>query len=145
MLTDSVRRNMISDAPLGSTLSGGVDTSGMVCMARDLGLSKGLHTFSIRMGEHSFDESHFQRQVSEECGTIHHEIDVTADDVIKNFYTQVAHLDEPLGDGASIPFFILAEKAKKHVKVLLSGEGGDEVFNAYSVYQAWKVRKHYVA
>ena len=143
LLFNSVKRNLRSDVPTGITLSGGVDTSGIVSIANELGLSNNLHTFSIKMGEDSFDESHFQRLVSKKCNTIHHEYLVTAEDVHENFYKHLAHIDEPLGDGASIPFYILANKAKKYVKVLLNGEGGDEVFNAYSIYQAWKIRKYY--
>lgn len=144
LLSSSVERNLRADVPTGVTLSGGVDTSGIVSLANELGLSKGLHTFSIRMGEESFDESTFQQLVSRECGTIHHEYLITPQEVLNNFDQHLAHLDEPLGDGASIPFFILASHAKKEVKVLVNGEGGDEVFNAYSIYQAWKARNLYV-
>lgn len=144
LLIDSVMRNLRSDAPIGTTLSGGVDTSGITCLINELGLSKDFHTFSIRMGEHSFDESHFQRLVSKKCQTQHHEFHITPDEVEKYFYHHLVNLDEPLGNGAPIPIYILAKKASQYVKVLLSGEGGDEIFNAYSVYQAWKVRKYYL-
>ena len=143
MLLDSVNRNLRSDAPIGTTLSGGVDTSGITCLIRDLGKSKNLHTFSIKMGEHSFDESHYQRLVAQECGTQHHEILVTPESIIENFYQHIAYIDEPNGNGASIPSYILAKNAKEYVDVLLSGEGGDEVFNAYAIYIAWKVSKYY--
>lgn len=143
LLLNSVERNLRSDASIGTTLSGGVDTSGITCLIDELGMSKNFNTFSIRMGEDSFDESHFQRLVSNKCRTNHHEFHITPEDVQKHFYEHIYYLDEPLGNGAPIPIYILAKHASKHVKVLLSGEGGDEVFNAYSVYQAWKVKKNY--
>lgn len=143
LLLDSVRRNMISEAPLGTTLSGGVDTSTLVCLAKELGLSKGLKTFSIKMGEHSFDESPYQRLVSKFAETDHHEILVGPDEVAQCLIEHMAFLDEPVGDGSAIPSFILARKARQHVKVLLSGEGGDEVFNAYETHGAHIYRKMY--
>jgi asparagine synthase (glutamine-hydrolysing) len=144
LMYDSVERNLISDKPIGTTLSGGIDTSTMTCLVKDMGRSKDFHTFSIKMGEKSFDESPYQKIIADFCQTNHHEILVTPEDVIENIYHHMAHIDEPNGDGSAIPSFILAQKAKSHVDVLLSGEGGDEVFNAYSVYNAWKIRKHYV-
>ncbi len=144
LLLDSVDRNLRSDAPIGTTLSGGVDTSGITCLIKDLGRSTDFHSFSIRMGESSFDESPYQRLVSDHCKTNHHEFLITPSEVESVFHEHIAHLDEPLGNGAPIPIYILAQRASKYVSVLLNGEGGDEVFNAYSVYQAWKIRKHYV-
>ncbi len=143
LLKDSVRRNLISDAPIGTTLSGGVDTSAIVSLARELGLSEKLHTFSIKMGETTYDESMYQQLVARSARTQHHEILVKPEDVIENLVKHVSYLDEPNGDGAAIPFFILARDAKKFVDVLLSGEGGDEVFNAYETHAAYKARMLY--
>lgn len=143
LLIDSVERNLISDASLGMTLSGGIDTSSMLGIAKHLGISDKMHTFSLKMGEASFDESPYQRLMAKYAGSIHHEILVTPDDVIENMITQIAHIDEPNGNGANIPSFILAKEASKTVKVLLSGEGGDELFNAYPSMSAYQVRKLY--
>jgi len=143
LFVDSVRRNLVSDAPLGMTLSGGIDTSSMLGVVHHLGLSEKMHTFSLKMGEKSFDESPFQRLMAKRCNTQHHEIVVSPDDVIENMITQISYMDEPNGNGASIPSFILAKEASKHVKVLLSGEGGDEVFNAYPTIGAYQYRKYY--
>lgn len=143
LLVDSVERNIVSDAPLGMTLSGGIDTSAMLGIVKHLGLGSKMHTFSLKMGEASFDESKYQRLMAQYAGSIHHEILVTPDDVIENMVTQIAHIDEPNGNGACIPSFILAKKASPIVKVLLSGEGGDELFNAYPSIAAYQVRKLY--
>lgn len=143
LLIDSVKRNLLSDAPLGMTLSGGIDTSAMLGIVKHLGLSKRMHTFSLKMGEKSFDESPYQQLMAKYASTIHHEITVKPEDVIENIVTQIAYTDEPNVNGACIPSFILAKHASKHVKVLLSGEGGDELFNAYPTIAAYQYRKLY--
>ena len=142
-MLDSVRRNLISDAPLGLTLSGGVDTSSILALTDELGLARDIHTFSIVMDEASFNESRYQQVAVDAFKPIHHEILVKPRDVLDRLVDHMAYLDEPSGDGAAIPSYLLAEQAKKHVSVLLSGEGGDEVFNAYETHLAYKVRKLY--
>lgn len=143
LLLDSVRRNLATDATAGMTLSGGVDTSGMLGLARELGLSRKMHTFSISMQESSFDESRYQRLMSDYAGTVHHEVRVGPEEVLGALFSTAAHLDEPTGDGAAVPSFLLAAEARKHVSVLLSGEGGDEVFNAYETHRAYRARNLY--
>lgn len=143
LMLDSVRRNIQSDAPIGTTLSGGIDTSAITCLIKDLGKSKNFHTYSLKMGEKSFDESKFQRLIADYCQTNHHEIVVNQEDVLNSIYTHMAHIDEPNGNGAAIPSFILAKEAKKEVSVLLNGEGGDETFSAYSIYGAYRAKNLY--
>ena len=143
LMLDSVRRNIQSDAPIGTTLSGGIDTSSITCLIKDLGKSKNFHTYSLKMGEKSFDESKYQRLIAEYCQTNHHEILVNQEDVLNSIYTHMAHIDEPNGNGAAIPSFILAKEAKKEVSVLLNGEGGDETFSAYSIYGAYRAKNLY--
>ena len=142
-IIDSVRRNYVSDKPVGVMLSGGVDSSGLLGVAKHLGLAKQTHSFSIKVEEKSFDESRYQRAAVDYAQCIHHEISFDADYVTAAVERHMAFMDEPLGDGASLPFFLLAEEAAKHVTVLLSGEGGDEVFNAYETHGAYKVRRAY--
>ncbi|MBZ0272958.1 asparagine synthase (glutamine-hydrolyzing) [bacterium] len=142
-MRDSVRRNLISDAPLGLTLSGGFDTSSILALCRELGVNREVHTYSIVMDEPSFDESHYQKIMVDFARPIHHEIRVGPQDVAKTLVRHMAFLDEPNGDGAAIPSFLLAEHAREHVRVLLSGEGGDEIFNAYETHMAFKARKLY--
>ena len=143
LLIDAVERNLVSDAPLGMTLSGGIDTSAMLGIVKHLGLGHKMHTFSLKMGESSFDESRYQRIMAAYAGSIHHEILVTPDDVIEQMLSQISYIDEPNGNGACIPSFILAQQAAPIVKVLLSGEGGDELFNAYPSIAAYQMRKLY--
>ncbi|HNW43999.1 MAG TPA: asparagine synthase (glutamine-hydrolyzing) [Elusimicrobiales bacterium] len=142
-LLNSVEASLAVDVPAGLTLSGGVDTSSLLGLAKHLGLSERLHTFSIVMGEKSFDESRYQRLMARFAGSIHHELRVEPRDVLENLVRTIAHLDEPTGDGAAVPSFLLAREARKHVGVLLSGEGGDEVSNAYETHRACRARAAY--
>jgi asparagine synthase (glutamine-hydrolysing) len=142
-IIDTVRRNYVSDKPVGIMLSGGLDSTGILGVAKHLGLARQTHTFSIKVEEASFDESRYQRAAVEYAKPIHHEISFGADEVMSAVERHMAFMDEPLGDGASLPFFLLAGEAAKHVTVLLSGEGGDEVFNAYETHGAYKARRAY--
>ncbi len=142
LMFDAVERNLISDAPLGMTLSGGFDTSAMLGIVKALGVPE-IHTFSIRVDEPSYDESRYQAIMVDYAKTIHHEVTVGPDDVMQHLVEHMAYMDEPSGDGAAIPTYLLAREAKKDVDVLLSGEGGDEVFNAYETHVAYKARHLY--
>jgi len=139
----AVDRNLIADAAVGTTLSGGLDSSSILGLARVLGKGSELHSFSLKINEKSFDESSFQRAMAEYAGTIHHEITVNPGDVKKNLFRQMAYMDEPIGDGSAIPFMLLSAEARKYVKVLLSGEGGDEISNAYETHMANYISRKY--
>lgn len=143
LLRDSMERNLVADVPAGLTLSGGVDTSTLLSLAKDLGVSSRLHTFSIKMTEPSFDESRYQRIMVDYAKPIHHEIEIRPRDVVETLFSSVAHLDEPSGNGAAVPTFLLAREARRHVGVILSGEGGDELFNAYETHRAYRARALY--
>ncbi len=142
-LQSSVHRSLDADAPIGLTLSGGVDTSTILALAREQAPDRELHTFSIRMDEASFDETRYQRIMTDFARPIHHEVLVTPAKVLEQLVRHVAFLDEPNGDGAAIPMFLLAQEARRHVKGLVSGEGGDEVFNAYETHRAYRAREFY--
>lgn len=144
-MRDSVRRNLISDAPLGLTLSGGFDTGSILALAHDLDPSRPIHTFSIVMDQASYDESRYQQILVDRFKPIHHSITVGPRQTVDYLVEHMAYLDEPSGDGACVPSYLLAKEATKYVSVLLSGEGGDEVFNAYETHAAYKARKLYRA
>lgn len=143
LVEDSISRNTNSDALLGSTLSGWIDTSVIVGMLKHLNKSKALHTFSIKVNESSFDESRYQKIMSDYAETIHHEIVVNSNDIRENLHRYMSFTDEPYADWSAIPTFLLAKEAKKYVKVLLSGEWWDENFSAYETHQAYLIRKKY--
>ncbi|HBL15993.1 MAG TPA: hypothetical protein DD417_04325 [Elusimicrobia bacterium] len=114
-----------------------------MALAAEAGAGRELHTFSIRMTEPSFDETRYQRLMVERFRPVHHEVIAGPAQVRGSLLPHMAFMDEPMGDGSAIPLYLLAKAAKPHVSVLLSGEGGDEVFNAYETHRAYKVRAFY--
>jgi asparagine synthase (glutamine-hydrolysing) len=129
---ESVRLRMIADVPLGAFLSGGIDSSLVVAsMARHS--SEPVKTFSIGFEDAGFNELPYAAQVARHCGTDHHEILVRPDSV-ELVSRIVRHFDEPFGDMASIPTFLVSEFAARHVKVCLTGDGGDELFGGYESF-----------
>lgn len=143
LLRASVKRQLISDVPVGVMLSGGMDSSSLAALMRLERGDSNFHTFSLAFDEPSFDESAFAREMACFLGTIHHEVRVTPEKVMSLLPGYLAHIDEPYGDGSAIPTWLLAEEAASFVTVLLSGEGGDEVFSGYDTHAAMKARKLY--
>lgn len=141
LLEKSLARNLDCDVPVGLTLSGGIDSSSLLALTSRAGRTP--HTFSLRVDEPSFDESRFQRVMVDWARPIHHEIVFRPEEVLAHAKTCMAHLDEPTANGAAIPSFLIAREARKHVKVLLSGEGGDELFSAYETHRAVGLRAAY--
>jgi len=138
LLFESVKLRLMSDVPLGVYLSGGLDSSFIVALAaravRESGVaSDSLKTFSVSFGELS-DESRFARLVAEECGTSHEELSVDVSHAVKVLPLVAWHLDEPVADAAAIPTFLMARVVKPRATVVLSGDGGDEVFGGYARY-----------
>jgi asparagine synthase (glutamine-hydrolysing) len=133
-LRDSVRAHLVSDVPVGVFLSGGVDSSILTALAAQEG-STPPATFSIGFEEASFNELEQARLVSERYGTDHHEL-VLRPDAGELLSEVVAGFDEPFGDSSALPTFLLARMASEHVKVVLSGEGADELFGGYETYLA---------
>jgi len=131
-LTDSVRAHLMSDVAFGAFLSGGVDSSTVVAlMAREM--SAPVKTFSIGFENPDFSELPFARQVAERFGTDHHE-EIVRPDALAVLPEIVRHHGEPFGDSSAIPTHYVAKLAAGHVKMALSGDGGDEVFAGYPWY-----------
>jgi asparagine synthase (glutamine-hydrolysing) len=130
-VAETVRLHLLADVPVGAFLSGGVDSSVVVACA---GATRGpLQTFSIGFREESFSELPYARQVAERFGTRHVEEVVTPDAV--TLVDQLTHYyDEPFADSSAIPTFHVARLASRSVKVVLSGDGGDEAFGGYARY-----------
>jgi asparagine synthase (glutamine-hydrolysing) len=132
VLADAVRAHMVSDVPLGAFLSGGVDSSAVVgFMAR--ASSRPVQTFSIGFDDPAFDELEHARTVARYFGTEHHEF-VVRPDALSILERLVWHFDEPFADSSAIPTWYVSEIARQHVTVVLSGDGGDELFGGYDRY-----------
>jgi len=129
----AVRRRLVADVPLGVLLSGGIDSSVVVAeMAR---ASRRVQTFTVGFGDDRYDERAYARAVAERYGTEHEEIVVEPD--VTELLPQLARtFDEPLGDEAALPQFVVSELARRHVTVALTGDGGDEAFAGYERYAA---------
>lgn len=143
LLQKAVERTLISDVPVGVMLSGGMDSSVLTALMSLVRGNSDFHTFSLGFEDGSFDESGYAEIVAKAVGTHHHRIEVTPDKVADLLPRYLAHIDEPYGDGSAIPTWLLAERASSLVTVLLSGEGGDEVYSGYDTHAACKVRKLY--
>src|SRR3954449_708957 len=133
-LRDSVRAHLVSDVPVGVLLSGGIDSSALTALAAEES-GQTVQTFSIGFEERSFSELEQARVVAERCATEHHEL-VVRPDAATLLPEMVAASDEPLGDSSALPTYLVSRLAASHVKVVLSGEGGDELFGGYETYAA---------
>jgi asparagine synthase (glutamine-hydrolysing) len=139
LLKESVKLRLLSDVPLGAFLSGGIDSATIVGLMRELGASP-LKTFSIGFADKSYNELGHARRIARLFETEHEEfiIEPKALDLAD---TLVRHLDEPFGDFSIFPTYLVSKMARAHVTVILSGDGGDEVFGGYETYQAQKLSR----
>lgn len=129
---ESVQRHLIADVPVGAFLSGGIDSTVVTAIAAQR-LNQPIQTFSIGFRESQFNELPYARQVAKQYGTNHVEEIVTAD--AASLLDQLCwHYDEPFADSSAIPTMLVSRLASQHVKVVLSGDGGDEAFGGYSRY-----------
>lgn len=141
LLRTVVHDQLISDVPLGAFLSGGVDSSLVVALMSEV-TTEPVKTFSVGFAEKSYDETPFARIVAERFKTDHHEI-ILNPDARESVAAMTTYFDEPFADSSSVAVFAVSELARKHVKVALSGDGGDEVFGGYATYQADKIASIY--
>src|SRR5579871_6263103 len=133
-LRDSVKAHLLADVPVGVLLSGGVDSAALAALAAQE-TAEPVHTFTIGFAERSFDERADARRVAELYGTNHHELLVRPDPELL-LQALAEAFDEPFADSSALPTYLVSELAAEHVKVALSGEGGDELFGGYETYAA---------
>jgi len=142
LLDDSVQKRLLADVPVGTFLSGGLDSSAITALAA---LHKrNIMSFSIGYkDEPMFDETHYAEMVGKKLGTNHHTFRLDNSDLFKELYNILDTLGEPFGDSSSIPMYILCRKARQYVKVSLSGDGSDELMGGYNKHLAeFKLRSN---
>jgi asparagine synthase (glutamine-hydrolysing) len=134
VVTAAVRKRLIADVPLGALLSGGIDSSIVVALMAQAS-AEPVRTFTVGFGDEQYDERRYARAVAQRYGTRHEELVVEPDatDLLPRL---AAAYDEPLGDEAALPTFLICELARQHVTVALTGDGGDEAFAGYERYVA---------
>lgn len=138
LIESSVNYRMISDVPFGTFLSGGIDSSLVTAIAQKFS-NKPINTFSIGFKDEKHNESNFAKNVANYLKTNHHEFILTEKESMPLFDTLNSIYDEPFADSSAIPTLIVSKLAREHVKMTLSGDGGDELFMGYGAYQ-WAKR-----
>ena len=129
-LTDAVRSHLVSDVPVGTFLSGGVD-SGVVTALTAAASPDPVRAITVGFSDSALDERSMAGDVAKRYGCLHHQALIDLD-VQSTFERTLSHLDEPFADWSALPTFLLAEAARREVKVVLSGDGGDELFGGYA-------------
>lgn len=133
----------IADVPIGSFLSGGVDSAIVTHHLRDA-LGGEVNTFSVGYADHTtYDESRYAQRVAEHLGTVHHPLVLTTKDLVSGMSAILDHVSQPVGDSSIVPTALLARHARKLVTVALSGDGGDELFGGYWRYQGHRTWETY--
>ena len=144
LVMQSIESRSVSDVPLGTFLSGGVDSSIV-----SLGLSKistnKIDTFSIGFDKASFDETEKSQLVAKLINSNHHEFIISENDIKDHLETILLNFDEPFADSSALPTFIVSQKTRDFVKVALTGDGGDEVFGGYNKYYIGKLNNKYTS
>lgn len=133
IVNSSIEYRLKSDVPFGTFLSGGIDSSLVTAVAQSL-TKEPVKTFSIGFENPKFNEANFAKEVAGYLKTDHHEFLVSENEAKKLVEDLISHYDEPFGDPSSIPTMMVSKMARKHVKMILSGDGGDEVFHGYGFY-----------
>ncbi len=137
ILNKAVKRQMISDVPIGAFLSGGIDSSTIVAKMQQQS-SEPIKTFTVKFEDSKYDESPVAKAVSEHLGTDHYQITIPNYDFDEDlFWMIIDHNGLPFTDSSAIPTYLITKEIKKHVTVALSGDGGDELFAGYNVFKWW--------
>ena len=130
-LRSTIRNQLVSDVPVGALLSGGIDSSMIAAIAQEQSVRK-IETFTIGFNEKIFDESQYAKQLASYLDTEHHQWVVTPEEALSVIPDLPDHFDEPFADSSQVPTFLVFKLAATKTKVVLSGDGGDEVFGGYN-------------
>ena len=141
LLQDAVKIRLMSDVPLGAFLSGGIDSSTIVALMAQV-MDQPVKTFSIGFEDSTYNELEYARLIAKTFKTDHHEF-IIKPDAVELSDTLLKFLDEPFGDFSIFPTYLVSKMAREYVTVVLSGDGGDELFAGYDTYIADKIAKKY--
>ena len=144
LMMTSIESRSISDVPLGTFLSGGVDSS-IVSLGLSQLTDRRIDTFSIGFDKASFDETDKSRLVAKQINSNHHEFILTEHDIKQHINEILLNFDEPFADSSALPTYLVAKKTRDHVKVALTGDGGDEVFGGYNKYYIGRLNNRYTS
>ncbi|WP_243290308.1 asparagine synthase (glutamine-hydrolyzing) [Bacillus sp. FJAT-47783] len=133
VLRDSVNVHMRSDVPVGSFLSGGIDSSFIAALAREI--NPNIKTFSVGFEREGFSEVDVAKETADVLNVENISYIISPEEYMQELPKIIWHLDDPLADPAAIPLYFVAREARKHVTVVLSGEGADELFGGYNIYR----------
>jgi asparagine synthase (glutamine-hydrolysing) len=133
VLFDSVKMHMRSDVPVGSFLSGGIDSSIIASIAKEF--HPAIKTFSVGFEHNGFSEIDVAKETAEKLGVENISYVITPEEYMNEIPKIMWHMDDPLADPACVPLYFVAREARKHVTVVLSGEGADELFGGYNIYR----------
>ncbi|MDC3412415.1 asparagine synthase (glutamine-hydrolyzing) [Aquibacillus sp. 3ASR75-11] len=133
VMYDSVNVHMRSDVPVGSFLSGGIDSSVIVAMAREM--NPNLKTFSVGFENEGYSEVDVAKETADKLGVENISYIISPEEYVQKLPKIMWHMDDPLADPACVPLYFVAREARKHVTVVLSGEGADELFGGYNIYR----------
>jgi asparagine synthase (glutamine-hydrolysing) len=142
LVEESVYSRSVSDVPIGTFLSGGVDSSIVShCLAKNT--ASKINTFSIGFEKKSFDETDKSRVVAKQINSNHREFIINEKSLFSNLDNILENFDEPFADASALPTFLVSKKTSEHVKVALTGDGGDEVFGGYNKYYINNINKNF--
>ncbi|AYO56926.1 asparagine synthase (glutamine-hydrolyzing) [Chryseobacterium sp. 6424] len=144
LVMESVASRSVADVPLGTFLSGGVDSS-IVSLALAKQTEAKINTFSVGFEKKSFDETDKSQTVAKLIGSNHHEFILKPGDLQEQLHEILLNFDEPFADSSALPTYLVSEKTRQHVTVALTGDGGDEIFGGYNKYYVGKLNSRYTA
>ena len=142
LVEKSVESRAVSDVPIGTFLSGGVDSS-IVSLCLSQVSSNKINTFSIGFDNKAYDETEKSKLVAKQINSDHHEFILTEKDLENNINAILLNFDEPFADSSALPSYLVAHQTSKYLKVALTGDGGDEVFGGYNKYYMGTINKRY--
>lgn len=145
LILDAVKIRLRADVPVGAYLSGGLDSSGITAVIKNY-FNNDLRTFGIRFEEEAFDEGSFQLEVVKHLNTKHSEVLAVNEEIADNFDTVMSYIEQPILRVSPVPLFFLSETVNKNnYKVVLTGEGADEIFGGYDIFKETKIRRFWAA